>query len=176
MADVPGTIVRLRKCPDVIAPAADRQMLEIVIRDLVGIPDAHRRAGNNPLWNAFAEMGVQNFLGDLITLTEQDIMDLQVRPTRAAPHPAPVRIMWKHKTVTIVTAYHHHSRLKGNSIDMRVFPIQLYDHFCISIYRHDETVVPWQSELPSQVNARATFLKSIKPYSKEHKVLQDDKS
>jgi len=66
--------------------------------------------------------------------------------------------------------------LRGESIDMRVFPVQLYDHFCISIYRHDETIIPWQSELPSQVNARATFLKSVKPNSKECKVLRDDKS
>ena len=59
---------------------------------------------------------------------------------------------------------------------MRVFPVRLCDHFLISIYRHDETVVPWQSELPSQVNARAAFLKSIKSNSKEHKVLRDHKS
>ena len=70
MADIPRIVARLRKCPEVVTPAADRQMLQIVIRDLVGIPKADRLAGNNSLWNAFAEMGVQSFLGDLITLTE----------------------------------------------------------------------------------------------------------
>jgi len=56
-----------------------------------------------------------------------------------------------------------------------MFPVRLYDHFRISHYRHDETIVPWQVELPSQVNAKASFLKSIKPNSKEYKVLRDDK-
>jgi len=59
---------------------------------------------------------------------------------------------------------------------MRLFPVRLYDHFCISLYCHDETFVPWQVELPSQVNAKASFLKSIKPNLKEYKVFQDDKS
>jgi len=107
MADVPGTVARLRKCPDAVTPAADRQMLQIVIRDLVGIPDADRVAGTNSLWNAFAEMGIQSFLGDLITLTEQDIMDLQIRPTRAVAHPPPAPIMWKRKTVIVLAAHHH---------------------------------------------------------------------
>jgi len=84
--------------------------------------------------------------------------------------------MWKPRTVIIVAAYHHYSRLRGNSIDMHRFPVRLYDHFRISLYRHDETIIPWQVELPSQVNAKASFLKSIKPNSKEYKVLRGDKS
>jgi len=104
-------------------------------------------------------------------LTEQDITNLQMRPTRTVAHPAPIPIMSKRRTVIIVAAYHHFSRLRGASIDMRLFPVRLYDHFCISLYRHDETIVPWQVELPSQVNAKASFLKRIKPNSKEYKVL-----
>jgi len=50
-----------------------------------------------------------------------------------------------------------------------------FDHFRISVYRHDEKIIPWQVELPSQVNAKASFLKNIKPNSKEYKVLRDDK-
>jgi len=103
-------------------------------------------------------------------------MNLQMRPTRAVAHPAPIPIMWKRRTVIIIAACHHYSRLRGASIDMRLFPVRLYDHFRISLYRHDETIVPWQVELPSQVNAKASFLKSIKPNSKEYKVLRDDKS
>mgnify|MGYP000045608855 CR=1 FL=1 len=53
---------------------------------------------------------------------------------------------------------------------------QLFDHFCISVYCHDEKIIPWQAELPSQVNANASFLKSIKPNSKEYKFLRDDKN
>jgi len=53
-------------------------MLQHAIRNLVGISDADRLAGNNPLWMAFAEMGIRSFLGDLITLTEHDIMNLQI--------------------------------------------------------------------------------------------------
>jgi len=41
--------------------------------------------------------------------------------------------------------------------------------------KYDETIVPWQVELPSQVNAKDSFLKSIKPNSKEYKVLRADK-
>jgi len=175
MANIANIVAGLCICPDVVTPAGDGQMLEIAIRDLVGIPNAERIAGNNSLWVAFGEMGIQSFLGDLITLTEQDIMILQMQPTRAVPHPVPIPIMWKRRTVIIVAAYHHFSRLKGNSIDMRVFPVRLYDHFRISLYHHDETIIPWQVELPSQVNAKASFIKSIKPNSKEHKVLRDDK-
>jgi len=58
---------------------------------------------------------------------------------------------------------------------MRLFSVDLFDHFCISVYRHDEKIIPWQVELPSQVNATASFLKSIKPSLKEYKVLRDDK-
>jgi len=167
MADIPDLVARLRICPDVVTPAGDGQMLEIAIHDLVGIPDADRVTGKKPLWVAFGEMGIQSFLGDLTTLTEQDIMNLQIQPTRAVPHPAPIPIMWRRRTVIIVAAYHHFSRLRGASIDMRIFPVGLYDHFRISLYRHDETIIPWQVELPSQVNANASFLKSIKPNSKE---------
>jgi len=58
----------------------------------------------------------------------------------------------------------------------RLFPIELFNYFRISIYRHHEKIIPWQVELPTQVNAKASFLKSIKPNSKEYKVLRDDKS
>jgi len=121
-------------------------------------------------------MDVRSFLGDLITLTEDDIMNLQVRPTRAVPHRAPIPIMWKRKTVIIIVACHHYARLKNASLDMCFFPVSLCDHFRISLYRHDEKIVPWQVELPSQVNAKASFLKSIKPNSKEYKIFRDGKS
>jgi len=176
MADIPGLIAGLAICPDVVTPAADKQMLHCAIANLVGIPSADCRAGNNPLWIAFDEMGAQSFLVFLIMLTEDGIMNLQVRPTRAAPHPAPIPIMWKRKTVIIIVAYHHYAQLKNASLNMLFFPVSLYDHFRISLYRHDEKIIPWQVELPSQVNANASFLKSIKPNSKEHKIFRDDKS
>jgi len=78
MADVPGLIAILAICPDVVTPAADEQMLHRAIANLVGISSAERRAGNNSLWIAFDQMGVRSFLGDLITITEDDIMNLQV--------------------------------------------------------------------------------------------------
>jgi len=84
--------------------------------------------------------------------------------------------MWKRKTVIIIAAYHHCAQLKNGSLNMRFFPVELFNHFCISLYRHDEKIVPWQVELPSKVNAKASFLKSIKPNSKEHKIFRDDKS
>jgi len=90
-----------------LTPAADKQMLHRAIANLVGIPLADRHAGNNPLLIAFGEMGAHSFLADLITLTEDDIMNLQVRPTRNVPHPAPIPIMWKRKTVINIAAYHH---------------------------------------------------------------------
>ena len=176
MASLATIVARLSVCPETVTPAADRQMLEITIRDLVGIDDATRRAGTSSLWIAFDQMGIQSFLGDLITLAEDDIMNLEARPTATVRHPETIPIMHKRRTVIILAAYHHFSRLKGESIDMRVFPVRLYDYFRISHYRHDETIIPWQVELPSQVNAKASFLKSIKPNSKEYKVLRDDKS
>jgi len=175
MADIAGLITRLAIYPDVVTPASDGQMLEIAIRDLVGIPEADRLAGNNLLWIAFDQMGMRSFLGDLITLTEDDIMNLTVQPTRGVPHPEPIPIMHKPRLVIIVATHHHFSRLRGASLDMRTFPVRLYDYFRISHYRHDETIVLWQVELPSQVNAKASFLKSSKPNSKEHKVLREDK-
>jgi len=175
MADIDGLVARLAICPDVVTPAADRQMLNRTIANLVGIPSVDRRMGNNPLWIAFAEMGVHSFLGDLITLTEEDIMNLEVRPTRAVPHPAPIPIMWKRDTVIAVATHQHYARLKGASIDMRLFPVELYDHFRISLYRLDEKIMPWQVELPSQVNTKVSFLKSIKLNSKEYKIFRDNK-
>jgi len=59
---------------------------------------------------------------------------------------------------------------------MHLFPVKLYNHFCTSLYRHDEKIIPWQVELPSQVNTNVSFLKSVKPNSKECKIFQDDKS
>jgi len=176
MANIATIVAGLRVCPDVVTPMADRQMLEITIRDLVGIPDADRLKGTNLLWIAFDQMGIQSFLGDLITLTEDDIMNLTVRPTRGGAHPEPIPIMHKRRTVIVVATCHHFSRLRGASLDMRTFPVRLYDYFRISHYRHDETIVPWQVELPSQVNAKASFLRSVKPNPKEYKVLRDDKS
>jgi len=82
MANVATIVAALRICPDVVTPVVDRQMLEITIRDLVGIPEADRLTGNNSLWIAFDQMGIRSFLGDLITLTEDDIMNLTARPTR----------------------------------------------------------------------------------------------
>jgi len=176
MADIPGLIAGLTICPDVVTPVADKQMLHRAIANLVGIPLAQRRTGNNSLWMAFDQMGVLSFLGDLITLREDNIMYLQIRPTRTVPHPVPIPIMWKCKTVIIVATYHHYAPLKNVSLDMRFFPVKLFDHFRISLYHHDEKIIPWQVELPSQVNAKASFLKSIKPNSKEYKIFQDDKS
>jgi len=141
MANIANIIAALRVCPDVVTPPADRQMLEIAIRNLVGIPDANRLAGTNSLWIAFDQLGIQSLLGDLITLTVDDIMNLTVRPTRGVAHPEPIPIMHKCRTVIIVATYHHFSRLRGASLDMRTFPVRLYDYFCISHYRHDETVV-----------------------------------
>ena len=103
-------------------------------------------------------------------------MNLQARPTCAVPHPAPIPITWKWKTVIAIASYQHYARLKGASINMHLFPAKLFNYFCISIYRHDEKTIPWQVELPSQVNAKASFLKSIKPNLKECEVLRDDKS
>jgi len=79
------------------------------MRDLVGIPDAKRTAGTNSLWIAFGQMGIRSFLGDLITLTEDDIMNLTVRPTRGVAHPEPIPIMHKHRAVIVVATYHHFS-------------------------------------------------------------------
>jgi len=61
---------------------------------------------------------------------------------------------------------------------MCFFPVGLLvcDHFRISLCRHDEKIILWQVELPSQVNAKASFLKSIKLNSKENKIFRDDKS
>jgi len=70
MANVANIVATLHVCPDVVMPMADRQMLEIAICDLVRIPEAERLAGNNLLWIAFDQMGMRSFLGDLITLTE----------------------------------------------------------------------------------------------------------
>jgi len=109
---------------------------------------------------ALNETGVQTFLGDLTTLTEEDIMNLKTQPTRGVPNPPDIPIVHKHKTVITIAAYHHQTRLKGASIDMRLFPIELFNHFCISLYRHDEKFIPWQVELLSQVNAKASFLRA----------------
>jgi len=38
MADVPGLIAGLAICPDVVTPAADKQMLHRAIANLVGTP------------------------------------------------------------------------------------------------------------------------------------------
>jgi len=176
MADIAGSVAGLAICPEVVTPAADTQMLERVMANLTGIPSAERYAGDDSLWIAFGQMGAQGFLGDLITLTEDDIMNLQAQPARAVAHPLPIPIMQKRKTVIVVAVCQHCARLRGASVDMRLFPVELFDHFCISVCRHDEKIIPWQVELPSQVNAKASFLKSIKPNSKEHKVLRDDKS
>jgi len=84
-------------------------MLEITVRDLVGIPDAARTGGANSLWMAFDQMGIRSFLGDLIRLMEDDIMNLTARPTRAVGHPEPIPIMHKRRTVIVVATYHHFS-------------------------------------------------------------------
>jgi len=78
MANIATVVAGLCICPDVVTPMADRQMLEITIRDLVGIPDVERTAGTKSLWIAFDQMGIQSFLGDLIMLLEDDIMNLTV--------------------------------------------------------------------------------------------------
>jgi len=52
MADIADLVARLHICPNVVTPAGDGQMLEIAVRDLIGIPDADRLAGTNSLWIA----------------------------------------------------------------------------------------------------------------------------
>jgi len=58
MANIATIVAGLRVCPDVVTAVADRQMLEITIRDLVGIPEDQRIAGTNSLWIAFDQMGI----------------------------------------------------------------------------------------------------------------------
>jgi len=110
------------------------------------------------------------FLGDLTTLTEVDIMNLEVQPTRAMPNSPDVPMMHKRKMAIAIAAYLHYSCQKGASIDMRLFPVKLFNHYRISLCRYNKTITPLQVELPSQVNANASFLKSIKPNTKECKV------
>jgi len=151
-------------------------MLNRLVAGLLGIPGAARCAGTDPLWQALHGMGIRRFLGELLTLTEDDIMAMEPPPTRAVVHPAPVPLVQKRKLVIAMAAYQHYSWQIGGSIDMWFFPVQLYNHFRVSIYRHDEKIIPWQAELPSQVNAKAAFLKSIKQNPKEHKVFREDKN
>jgi len=49
MADIPGLIAGLVICPADVSPAADTQMLNLVVTQLVGVPSHARRAGDNPL-------------------------------------------------------------------------------------------------------------------------------
>jgi len=58
MADIAGLVAGLAICPEVVTPAADIQMLERVMANLVCIRSAERLAGNNSLWMAFGQMGV----------------------------------------------------------------------------------------------------------------------
>jgi len=107
MADVPGLIAGLVICPADVSPAADTQMLNLVVVQLVGVPSAARRAGNGPLWLALHGMGMTRFLGDLLTPTEDDIMAMEAPPARARPHPGPVPLMVKRKLVIAIAAYQH---------------------------------------------------------------------
>jgi len=129
MADIPTLVAGLNLSPNVVPPFADIQMLNRAITNLMGIPGRERRAGTNPLWRALHGMGIRTFLGDLLTLTDNDIMAMVILPTRADPHPPPVPLMMKRKLVIIVAAYQHYSCQVGASIDMRTFPVELYDHF-----------------------------------------------
>jgi len=112
MADIAGLIAGLAICPDVVTPAADTQMPERVMANLAGTPSAERRAGNDSLQMAFGQMGPQGFLGDLITLTEDDIMNLQARLTHAVANPLPIPVMQKRKAVIVVATHQHCARLK----------------------------------------------------------------
>jgi len=56
MADIAGLVTGLAICPDVVTPVADRQMLNLTIANLVGIPAAARRAGNNLLEVQLAQL------------------------------------------------------------------------------------------------------------------------
>jgi len=109
MADIAGLIAGLAICPDVVTPAADIQMLERAKANLVGIRSADRIAGRSSLWMAFGQMGIRGFLGDLTTLTEDDIMNLQPLPTRAVNNPLPIPIIQKRKTVIVVACYQHYA-------------------------------------------------------------------
>jgi len=64
MADIPGLIAGLAICPDVVTPAADKQMLHRAIANLVGIPFAEHRAGNKKLtMDCIQSDGRANFPG-----------------------------------------------------------------------------------------------------------------
>jgi len=107
MADITGLIARLAICPEVVMPADDMQMLERVMANLVHIHSADRIAGTNSLWMALGQMGVRGFLGDLTTLTEDDIINLQPQPTRAVNNPLPIPIIQKQKLVIVVACCQH---------------------------------------------------------------------
>ena len=65
MASISGLIAWLRLCPDVVTTAADQQMLELIVQDIIGIPGRKRRTGNNPLWMAtwrLSQLGCKHFL------------------------------------------------------------------------------------------------------------------
>jgi len=58
MASVTGLIAGLAICPEVVTPAADMQMLEHVMTNLLGIRSADRIAGTNSTWMALGQMCV----------------------------------------------------------------------------------------------------------------------
>jgi len=109
MTDVPTSVAGLNLSPNVVPPFANIQMLNRAIANLMGIPGHERRAGTNPLWRALHGMGIRSFLGDLLTLTEDDIMAMVILPTRGDPNPPPVPLMQKRKLVIIMAAYQHYS-------------------------------------------------------------------
>ena len=104
--------------PDVLQEAADIQMLEVVTQCFCGILKADKDTDRSPLWTASAQQRVSRFVHNFLNLSEADIMDLEIAPTRAEPHPPAAPLMEKHRLAIALAAFHHFSHLKGTCVDI----------------------------------------------------------
>ena len=115
--------------------ARDEDRLHYALTVLCGVPD---NSPQNPMAYdqhdivvALAYAGVTTFWGAFLTLTEDDIMSLELPPDPANPHQGPVKLaLFNQRILVCLSAYYHDlAREFGKRINVNRLSVQGFnDH------------------------------------------------
>lgn len=164
----------------------NQQMLKHVLLIHVGI--LWDELQTHALTYALKTAGVTCFLRNLISLSEFNILQLKV-PAMIVPDPTTanpdrlidyleltIPITLLRKLIISLLCWNHYSRQHGKAADVCTITKAMYDEFCISSYDHNQPIVPWKLKLPSELNAEANWLKTMKPSKTDYKPFFNNKN
>ena len=134
--------------------ARDEDRLHYALTQMCGVPEnspqAPRAYDQHDIVVALAYAGVTTFWGAFLTLTEDDIMLLELPPDPANPHLGPVKLpLFNRRLLVCLGSYYHDlAREYVKRINVNRLSVQGFNDHRISKVRSKNPIVPCGIPLP----------------------------